>query len=474
MSFFPLVPKLHWHGAAILCGVLTFCMAASSQVRRGYLGVNADDLTPDRVAALNLTSSKGAEITRVGPDSPAAKAGLKEHDVIVGFNGEPVMNVDQLMLGVQNWTSSLARIGIVRGGREMMLDVAAQNEQPQVNAVEPVNRDGEANQDKKEAAKRAAAFQQQLFPKCDEAYYSGPFLVDNRMGLGCNFLVNQASQNCQMAVRVETTGDQPIKAQPDGPSRDGYEWEIYFDASGIRTTYRIDGNWRPWGDSAMPSNHRVIIGALYKRGDDWYARDMRMTGLAYARLTDPLTVFGSILANANTGENIRAALPTQFDSLLNTLEKPSCAEIRGVIAPGHSLSDTYSRTMEIIRENKSKSIRDSLAEMSPQGPQRQGGRGGGGGSLFRPLPVCYSISDSRKCDATGETVVFPGDLKMPPGFWNKASPNNYFRLCAPTNGVRLEVTLTEPSSNGKRYMACADLSWLEVRRQQLIELGVKQ
>jgi len=161
-------------------------------------------------------------------------------------------------------------------------------------------------------------------------------------------------------------------------------------------------------------------------------------------------------------------------------QKPSCTDILKTpppppSAPGHSLNDTYKRTIEILQDNKNKGITDSVALLLNRGAPPQGGRGrGAGGGSFGPLPVCYSISDARKCDPSGETVVVPGDLKTPHGFWDDSSPTNYFKLCGRTNGIRLEVILTDHPPDGRqRYMSCPDLSWLKVRRTQLLELGVK-
>src|SRR5262245_59641375 len=54
---------------------------------RSYLGIDIQDVTKERMSALKLKEERGVEITMVDQDAPAGKAGLKEHDVILDFNG---------------------------------------------------------------------------------------------------------------------------------------------------------------------------------------------------------------------------------------------------------------------------------------------------------------------------------------------------------------------------------------------------
>ena len=64
-------------------------------VSRSYLGVGVADVSAERVQALKLKDDRGVEIVQVDQDAPAGKAGFKEHDVIVGFNGAPVESQEQ-------------------------------------------------------------------------------------------------------------------------------------------------------------------------------------------------------------------------------------------------------------------------------------------------------------------------------------------------------------------------------------------
>src|SRR5260370_2310880 len=61
-----------------------------------YMGVDARDVTADRLSALHLKEEHGVEVTMVDQDAPAGKAGVKEHDVILTINNQGVESVEQL------------------------------------------------------------------------------------------------------------------------------------------------------------------------------------------------------------------------------------------------------------------------------------------------------------------------------------------------------------------------------------------
>lgn len=61
----------------------------------GYLGVGVVELTDDRAKALNLKDDQGLEVKRIDETSPAAKAGIKENDVILEVNGKGIEGIDQ-------------------------------------------------------------------------------------------------------------------------------------------------------------------------------------------------------------------------------------------------------------------------------------------------------------------------------------------------------------------------------------------
>src|SRR5262249_49567338 len=55
-----------------------------------------EDVGPDDVSRLKLEAERGVIVTSVKADAPAAKAGIKEGDVIVRFQGETVQSAAQL------------------------------------------------------------------------------------------------------------------------------------------------------------------------------------------------------------------------------------------------------------------------------------------------------------------------------------------------------------------------------------------
>src|SRR5262245_12609255 len=82
-----------------------------------YLGIGAQDIDPERAKVLKLKEVRGAEVTSVAADSPAAKAGIKDGDVIVEFNGQPVEGTDQLARMVRETpVGRQVRIALWRNG----------------------------------------------------------------------------------------------------------------------------------------------------------------------------------------------------------------------------------------------------------------------------------------------------------------------------------------------------------------------
>jgi serine protease Do len=64
----------------------------NGRVVRGWLGIRAQDVSPQTAASLGITRSGGelAAVTEVTDNSPAAEAGIRPGDVIAELNGKPL------------------------------------------------------------------------------------------------------------------------------------------------------------------------------------------------------------------------------------------------------------------------------------------------------------------------------------------------------------------------------------------------
>jgi serine protease Do len=62
-----------------------------------YLGIGVAEIDAERAKALNLKEVHGVEVKSVDHDSPAAKAGLKESDVVLEYNGQRIEGTEQFV-----------------------------------------------------------------------------------------------------------------------------------------------------------------------------------------------------------------------------------------------------------------------------------------------------------------------------------------------------------------------------------------
>ena len=66
------------------------------QAKRGWLGVQIQDLTPEFSESLGYDSTDGAFVASVQPDSPASKSNIQAGDIIMEFNGKKISSFKDL------------------------------------------------------------------------------------------------------------------------------------------------------------------------------------------------------------------------------------------------------------------------------------------------------------------------------------------------------------------------------------------
>jgi len=94
------------------------------KVIRGYLGVYIQDVTAELAKEFGLEGVDGALIGGVEESSPAAKSDLEEGDIILQFNGKPVVNSRQLRIKVaQTPPETKVRVDLVRNGKRKTVHV---------------------------------------------------------------------------------------------------------------------------------------------------------------------------------------------------------------------------------------------------------------------------------------------------------------------------------------------------------------
>jgi serine protease DegQ len=108
-------------------------LVSTGQVKRGVLGVEAQDLTPDLARVLALDNAHGAVVTRVRANSPAETAGLKAGDVIVTLNGKNVVG-EQDLHNIEGLTApgAAVEVGVQRDGKLITISTALKPSELQV------------------------------------------------------------------------------------------------------------------------------------------------------------------------------------------------------------------------------------------------------------------------------------------------------------------------------------------------------
>jgi S1-C subfamily serine protease len=112
----------------------------TGKVAYAYVGISAEDLTPDVAKKFGYAATRGALIDNVSRGTPAQKAGLRAGtrnavlngeqitvggDAIVAINGDPVVTAGDVVriVGEQLVPGQVANFTIVRGKKKLVIPV---------------------------------------------------------------------------------------------------------------------------------------------------------------------------------------------------------------------------------------------------------------------------------------------------------------------------------------------------------------
>ena len=114
-------------------------LVKTGKVRRGWLGVNIQRITPELAESLGLKEQRGALVSGVEPGGPAAQAGIQTGDVIIEYDGEKIAESNQLPIMVARTdVGKTVKILLLRAKRQLPLTVkVGELKEEQVVATAP-------------------------------------------------------------------------------------------------------------------------------------------------------------------------------------------------------------------------------------------------------------------------------------------------------------------------------------------------
>ncbi|HYE52752.1 MAG TPA: DegQ family serine endoprotease [Azospirillaceae bacterium] len=190
-------------------------LKATGKVDRGWLGVSLQAVTPELAEGLGLKEAEGALINSVQPNSPAAKAGLRQGDVVLKADGKEIEQSRDLARAIGSVASGTkVSLGVWRGGKVETLAVQV-GEQP--GSPQQVAKAGEAqgqDADGLELASLDATWRQRLGLEDD---VSGVVVLDTREDV----------EGVREGDVIQSVNNEPVKnpadvaAQLDKARKDG-------------------------------------------------------------------------------------------------------------------------------------------------------------------------------------------------------------------------------------------------------------
>src|ERR1051326_6341163 len=172
-------------------------------VSRGWLGVQIQNLTPDMASSLGAGNAKGAIVASVVDDSPAAKAGFKQGDVILGLNGSEVDDNRDLTRKVAGLRAGeKADFSILRDGQKRNISATIG---PRPDQVASADKPAPARNGDRGGTRQAATDSLGMELMQLNAETRGQFNVDEKVASGV--VVSSVDPNSEAAEKGFRPGD---------------------------------------------------------------------------------------------------------------------------------------------------------------------------------------------------------------------------------------------------------------------------
>ena len=98
-------------------------LKTSGSVTRAYMGIYPQDIDRNLAEVYKLSRPQGALLTRVAPNSPAQKAGLKSGDIILQYNNTKIIEASDLLNLINRARPNEAfRVQIQRDGKPLIIN----------------------------------------------------------------------------------------------------------------------------------------------------------------------------------------------------------------------------------------------------------------------------------------------------------------------------------------------------------------
>lgn len=104
-----------------------------------WLGVETNEVTAEKAKELKLSAERGVVLGKIVPDSPAAKAGLKENDVVTEINGQRVEGAAQFRRMIHEIPAGRSiQLTVWRDGRSQTISATLGKSEERHRAMRPM------------------------------------------------------------------------------------------------------------------------------------------------------------------------------------------------------------------------------------------------------------------------------------------------------------------------------------------------